>query len=364
MIIMRSRLLSNAFKCLSPGQTRYMSSASVIGFKSIQRAKDYAKESEAEAALNVPKVTYYSAWFCPFAHSATLALERHRGFVSYERIESLRWKKRRSKTTEEITTKHEHLYYYKSPDLLKANPRGGVPTIKDEHGNVITESIGCIQYVDELVNGGSEPILASTAHERAKERLMADFVAKTICRKFHSVFKYYKYYLMVVRQEETEQLEVFGQIENAIEKFATYLVDDDDDVKIDGEKRGGPFFNGRQTPGLVDLTLFPFAWRLPAFETHLDERFKIDPSKSSGLRKYARWLRDMVARDDVSRTLPNWEEYLRFIQQQQQKQQQKEQQQQQRKWPNDEYKAFRRGLSLRREDLRKRAEKLRRKSTT
>ena len=117
---------------------------------------------------------------------------------------------------------------------------------------------------------------------------------------------------MLVRQEETEQLEAFGEIEKAIEKFATHLVDDD--VMIDGEKREkGRFFNGRQTPGLVDLTLFPWAWRLPVFETHRDERFKIDPAKSVGLRKYMRWLRDMVSRDDVSRTLPNWEEYLQHI---------------------------------------------------
>ena len=299
-IIMKSRFLSNAFKCLSPGQTRHMSSS--LG-NSIQSAIDIAKESSDEALKNVPKMTYYSAWFCPFAHRATLALERHRGFLSYEWVESLGWEKR-SKTNEEIKTKHENWYHYKSPDLLKANPLGMVPTIKDEFNNVITESIVCIQYIDEIVNGGKEPILASSAAERAKERVMADFVAKTICSKYYSV---------LVRQEETEQLEAFGEIEKAIEKFATHLVDDDD-VMIDGEKREkGRFFNGRQTPGLVDLTLFPWAWRLPVFETHRDERFKIDPAKSVGLRKYMRWLRDMVSRDDVSRTLPNWEEYLQHI---------------------------------------------------
>ena len=147
-IIMKSRLLSNAFKCLSPGHTRLSSS---LG-NSIQSAIDIAKESEAKTALkNVPKMTYYSAWFCPFAHRATLALERHRCFLSYELVESLGWEKR-SKTNEEIKTKHENWYHYKSPDLLKANPLGMVPTIKDEFNNVITESIVCIQYIDEIVN--------------------------------------------------------------------------------------------------------------------------------------------------------------------------------------------------------------------
>ena len=176
-----------------------------------------------------------------------------------------------------------------------------VPTIKDEKGNVITESIVCIQYIDEIVNGGNEPILASTPHERAHERVMADFVAKTVCSKYYSV---------LVRQDEEEQMEAFREIEKAIEKFATHLVDDIDN---DNDDRKGPFFNGRLTPGLVDLTLFPWAWRLPVFETHRDQRFKIDPSKSPGFMKYTRWLRAMCSRDDVLRTLPNWEEYLQHI---------------------------------------------------
>ena len=232
-IIMKSRLLSNAFKCLSPGQTRLSSS---LGNRCPKRDRYREGKRSKNSEKNVPKMTYYSAWFCPFAHRATLALERHRGFLSYTWVESLGWEKR-SKTNEEIRTKHENWYHYKSPDLLKAaNPLGMVPTIKDEFNNVITESIVCIQYIDEIVNGGKEPILASSAAERAKERVMADFVAKTICSKYYSV---------LVRQEETEQLEAFGEIEKAIEKFATHLVDDDD-VMIDGEKREkGRFFNGR-----------------------------------------------------------------------------------------------------------------------
>ena len=174
-------------------------------------------------------------------------------------------------------------------------------TIKDEKGNVITESIVCIPYIDEIVNGGDEPILASTPHERANERVMADFVAKTVCSKYYSV---------LVRQDEEEQMEAFREIEKAIEKFATHLVDDIDN---DNDDRKGPFFNGRLTPGLVDLTLFPWAWRLPVFETHRDQRFKIDPRKSPGFMKYTRWLRAMCSRDDVLRTLPNWEEYLQHI---------------------------------------------------
>lgn len=312
--IMRSRVLSLAHKCLSPGQTRRLSSSTLAASttnasiaSAIGVANESAKSSSSSSSKDddaksskMPKLTYYSAWFCPFAHRATLALSRHLSFVQYEWVESLGWEKR-AKTKEEIRTKHENWYHYKSPDLLRANPLGMVPTIKDEKGNVITESIVCIQYIDEIVNGGNEPILASTPHERAKERVMADFVAKTVCSKYYSV---------LVRQDEEEQMEAFREIEKAIEKFATHLVDDIDN---DNDDRKGPFFNGRLTPGLVDLTLFPWAWRLPVFETHRDQRFKIDPSKSPGFMKYTRWLRAMCSRDDVLRTLPNWEEYLQHI---------------------------------------------------
>ena len=310
--IMRSRVLSLAHKCLSPGQTTRLSSSAALASTtnaSIASAIGVANESAKSSSSSMdddaksskmPKLTYYSAWFCPFAHRATLALSRHLSFVQYEWVESLGWEKR-AKTKEEIRTKHENWYHYKSPDLLRANPLGMVPTIKDEKGNVITESIVCIQYIDEIVNGGNEPILASTPHERANERVMADFVAKTVCSKYYSV---------LVRQDEEEQMEAFREIEKAIEKFATHLVDDIDN---DNDDRKGPFFNGRLTPGLVDLTLFPWAWRLPVFETHRDQRFKIDPRKSPGFMKYTRWLRAMCTRDDVLRTLPNWEEYLQHI---------------------------------------------------
>mmetsp|Transcript_2911 Transcript_2911/g.3195 ORF Transcript_2911/g.3195 Transcript_2911/m.3195 type:complete len:131 (-) Transcript_2911:57-449(-) len=116
---------------------------------------------------------------------------------------------------------------------MAANPLGMVPTLKDGNGNIITESIVAIQYIDELVvhNNNTvdaavavEPIVAPTPYERAQERVMADYVAKTICSKYYSV---------LVRQEEKEQLEAFLDIEVAIEKFATHLSsssDDDDDT--------------------------------------------------------------------------------------------------------------------------------------
>jgi hypothetical protein len=36
---------------------------------------------------SLPKLRYLSAWFCPYAHRATIALEHHAGRVEYEWVE-------------------------------------------------------------------------------------------------------------------------------------------------------------------------------------------------------------------------------------------------------------------------------------
>ena len=50
--------------------------------------------SSSAVATKKPKFRYLSAWFCPFAHRATLALEHHSDRVDYEWIEALGWEQR------------------------------------------------------------------------------------------------------------------------------------------------------------------------------------------------------------------------------------------------------------------------------
>ena len=106
-------------------------------------------------------LTYYSAWFCPFAHRATLALEHHADVVPYAWEEALGWEQRPPTGDEDLDAddREDFWYHYKSPGLLEANPLGMVPTLVDENGRVVTESAVCVQFVDELakVRGGSAP---------------------------------------------------------------------------------------------------------------------------------------------------------------------------------------------------------------
>ena len=100
------------------------------------------------------QLRYFSAWFCPFAHRATLALEHHAAEVGYAWEEALGWERRPSKDRNSRAQGgepgHENWYHYKSPELLAANPAGMVPTLVDSEGNVVTESLVAIQYVDDV----------------------------------------------------------------------------------------------------------------------------------------------------------------------------------------------------------------------
>ena len=78
-----------------------------------------------------PHLYYMSAWFCPFAHRATLALEHHADHVTWEWIEALGWEKRRA-TDDALQTDHENWYHFKAPELMKHNPLGMVPTLVSE----------------------------------------------------------------------------------------------------------------------------------------------------------------------------------------------------------------------------------------
>lgn len=61
-----------------------------------------------------PAFRYLSAWFCPFAHRATLALEHHRGRVDYEWVEALGWYQQEDANN--ITGTGKEWYYHWKAD--------------------------------------------------------------------------------------------------------------------------------------------------------------------------------------------------------------------------------------------------------
>ena len=176
------RVLQNQHRCCTARQARVQSSSSAAqrtqhangqqsihqkmrrlmrqaahrgrGFRVHRAEPGFLATTEAFGPLaeTTKPLTYYSAWFCPFAHRATLALEHHADVVPYAWEEALGWEQRPPTGDEDLDAddREDFWYHYKSPGLLEANPLGMVPTLVDEDGRVVTESAVCVQFVDEL----------------------------------------------------------------------------------------------------------------------------------------------------------------------------------------------------------------------
>ena len=64
------------------------------------------------AAQPKPPLKYFSAWFCPFAHRATLALEHHADAVPYAWEESLGWEQRQPTGKENFEAEEREDWWY------------------------------------------------------------------------------------------------------------------------------------------------------------------------------------------------------------------------------------------------------------
>ncbi|KAI2509847.1 glutathione transferase [Fragilaria crotonensis] len=131
------------------------------------------------ATATVPKFRYLSAWFCPFAHRATLALEHHSGRVEYEWVEALGWEQR--KDEKNVTgTGQEWWYHWKADELKHAEPSALVPTlipvdrntnVADE-GRAVYESLVTVDFVDQISGAtGKDRLVPEDPYEAARCRV-------------------------------------------------------------------------------------------------------------------------------------------------------------------------------------------------
>ena len=103
-------------------------------------------------------------------------------------------------------------YHWKHPDLLKATPEGLIPTLVDQKGRSIHESLVVVEYIDQLAKQSAEkqgkmnafkPLLPEDPMECAQSRLAADKVNRTLCSP---------YYTMLVRTDPVEQRAAFDKV--------------------------------------------------------------------------------------------------------------------------------------------------------
>ena len=251
----------------------------------------------ASHAAQAAPLKYFSAWFCPFAHRATIALEHHADAVKFEWEEALGWEQRAPTGGEDFSAdeRQDWWYHWKSPGLLKANPLGMVPTLLDETtGKAVRESLVCIQFVDELAatSGGTAPALLPTdPFDRASARVAADAINKSVCSA---------YYRVLVRAEPEERRDAFEAIKQGLLGFA--------------REAGGADFHGGQSLGIVDCMLLPYAYRLYVLEHYRGADFALPSDGEGGLWEwYHAWLARATALPYVARTLPDKERYLHHV---------------------------------------------------
>lgn len=252
------------------------------------RANSFSRAFPSSKSL---PLTYFSSWFCPFAHRATIALEHHH--IEYEWVEALGWEKQKPTGDEEFDAKErkDWFYHHKSPALLSANPLGMIPTIQShDKKDVVTESLVCVEFADEIGGGAYPTLLSRNPWHAARERVAAMNVNKQVTSN---------YYAVLVRTDLEERAAAFDKLVAGLRVFASEL-----------ENEG--FWGGRGTLGFVDVALFPYAWRLYVLE-HF-RGFNVPRSGEMGLwENYHSWLLRVSALDYVHSTLPDKNKYLKHV---------------------------------------------------
>jgi len=247
-----------------------------------------------------PKFRYLSAWFCPFAHRATLALEHHAERVDYEWVEALGWEQR--KDEKNVTgTGQEWWYHWKADELRRSNPSALVPTLipvdpltgQSNESKSVYESIVTIDFVDQISGAeGDDRLVSEDPYESARSRVWADKVNRDCCSPYYGV---------LVRKEEEEQKEHFETLLAGLKEFSKEL-----------QKTPGPLFLSHGQLSNVDLTLLPWAVRFYVFEHYRGTNYVI-PTNDPELEPYHEWLHHCLTLDSVQRTLPDKDQYLEHI---------------------------------------------------
>jgi maleylpyruvate isomerase len=130
-----------------------------------------------------------------------------------------------------------------TPDYLKLNPAGLIPTLVDG-GEVITQSLAIIEYLDE--KHAAPPLLPATPEERARVRSIALSIACDI----HPIdnLRVLKYLTGVLKISEQQKIEWYAHwVREGLIALETRLASD---------PHTGRFCHG-ETPTLADICLIP-----------------------------------------------------------------------------------------------------------
>lgn len=230
----------------------------------------------------------YSAWFCPYAQRVWACLNHLR--VEYELVEALGSGFDGS--------------YRKDPDLLKANPKGLVPTLVltgdgGQNPVVKCESIEILKdlYLERTGGIDNKPD-AATIHGLAQEATLWN---QKICSPF---------YRALMKPDDAGRRQGWEDMVEGLVAFSEKLRWQDSD----GNTRAVGFYgyNGEETPtepSLVDFCVYPFVRRLCIVEHYRGFRLE-DAAPADSNAKIKSWHERMESLPAVQRTIADRERLL------------------------------------------------------
>ncbi|KAI1385903.1 putative glutathione-S-transferase theta, GST [Hypoxylon trugodes] len=237
-------------------------------------AKKTVDEHSSEQQLKL-----FAGWFCPFVQRAWITLEEKK--IPYQYIE--------------INP------YNKGPELMRANPRGLVPTLEVAPGKSLYESTVLCEYLEDHYPDHEPRILPEAGQDdytRARARIWTDYVTSRVIPAFHRLLQF-----QASAHENGEQRldELRGEFRGHLLEFAR---------EMDPQ---GPFFFGKDL-SLVDIVIVPWAVRLWVFD-EFKGGLRIPEVGKGGSdeevwARWRKWLNAASSRDSVKKTTSDHEHYL------------------------------------------------------
>jgi len=210
----------------------------------------------------------YSAWYCPFAQRAWMALE-HKA-IAYEYIETdpyqktLRW-------------------------LEISRNSGSVPVLTLDSGVAITESNRVLEYLEHAYPMQG-PLLSQEPSAQAEQKHWIDFIGKYITPYFYRYLK--------SQSADSEQLRAKKALELGLYEFSQAM------------DHRGPFFNGANISA-VDIALYPFAYRIQLLLKHY-KAYQL-PATDAVWKRYEDWFTALLKSANFENTLgdkPSYDQRL------------------------------------------------------
>lgn len=237
--------------------------------------------ADAGSSSTGTTVRLYSAWFCPYAQRAWMALELCK--IPYELVEAL-------------TLDAELKDYIKNQRLLEINPKGLVPTVEVTTASFTSPLLlRCAQWANRVV---CSPYYRCLVRRDPAEQQAAWTDLQQGWRQFSSLLR------AEITEELVESLES-NDADACVAAPATAPALGDEEAFFFGNRRAGS--SSSFSPSIVDLTVFPWCFRFYVLARF--RGFALDEAEPY-VKRLRAWEVAMHANPAVQATLPDKEKLL------------------------------------------------------